>query len=206
MDLHSVYAELRSTLVEKIFGQEDLIDEVLCALMAGGHILLTGVPGLAKTTLVRALAEAIQLDFRRVQFTPDLLPGDILGSELLQIDPESGKRTLDFSRGPVFTNLLLADEINRASPRTQSALLEAMQERACTVAGQRHLLPRPFMVLATQNPLESEGTFVLPEAQLDRFLYIVLFPILLEKQSLKFYPNTQKVSSLEKGIRAHQSL
>lgn len=170
MDLKDIYQKLAKALEEKIFGQEELIEDVLCTLFAKGHILLTGVPGLAKTTLVRVLAEAVQLEFRRVQFTPDLLPGDIIGSELLQVDSDSGKRTLEFSEGPVFTNLLLADEINRASPRTQSALLEAMQERSCTIAGQRYSLPDPFMVLATQNPLESEGTFVLPEAQLDRFL------------------------------------
>lgn len=167
---HDLASKLRSKISSLIFGQEELITETLSCLLAGGHILLTGAPGLAKTTLVRVFANVLGLEFGRVQFTPDLLPSDILGSEILNIDPETGRRSFEFSRGPVFTNLLLADEINRASPRTQSALLEAMQERAVTVAGKRHLLPQPFLVFATQNPFESEGTFPLPEAQMDRFL------------------------------------
>lgn len=171
-------AKLRSHVEESIFGQEDLITEALCCLLSGGHILMTGAPGLAKTTLVRVIASELGLNFGRVQFTPDLLPSDIIGSEILNIDPSTSHRSFDFSPGPLFTNLLLADEINRASPRTQSALLEAMQERACTVGGKRHVLEQPFMVFATQNPFESEGTFPLPEAQLDRFLLhsIVEYP------------------------------
>lgn len=161
---------LKSKVGEIVFGQEHLIDEVLCALLAGGHILVTGAPGLAKTTLVRAISKQLGLAFGRVQFTPDLLPSDILGSEVLNMDSESGRRAFEFAPGPIFANLLLADEINRASPRTQSALLEAMQERAVTIGKKTHLLPLPFMVFATQNPLESEGTFPLPEAQMDRFL------------------------------------
>ena len=161
---------LRARVGESIFGQTDLIDEVLCALLAGGHILVTGAPGLAKTTLVRAISKQLGLSFGRVQFTPDLLPSDIVGSEILNQDMTTGKRVFEFSPGPIFAHLLLADEINRASPRTQSALLEAMQERAVTVGKKAHMLPLPFMVFATQNPLESEGTFPLPEAQLDRFL------------------------------------
>lgn len=162
--------QLRQQIATAIFGQEELITETLCCFLAGGHILMTGAPGLAKTTLVRVFGQNLGLDFGRVQFTPDLLPADITGSEILNIDGASGKRNFEFSRGPIFTNLLLADEINRASPRTQSALLEAMQERSCTVSGTVHRLPNPFMVFATQNPFESEGTFPLPEAQLDRFL------------------------------------
>ena len=153
-----------------IFGQEDLIEESFCTFLAGGHILITGAPGLAKTTLVRVISENMGLHFGRVQFTPDLLPSDITGSEILNIDSRTGERKFAFVKGPVFVNLLLADEINRASPRTQSAMLEAMQERQVTIGGQIHQLPEPFMVFATQNPLESEGTFPLPEAQLDRFL------------------------------------
>ncbi len=163
-------ARLRAHVAEAVFGQEELITEALCCLLAGGHILMTGAPGLAKTTLVRVFARHLGLEFGRVQFTPDLLPADIVGTDLLHVDQVTGRRHFEFAKGPVFTNLLLADEINRASPRTQSALLEAMQERAVTAGGKQHVLPQPFMVFATQNPFESEGTFPLPEAQLDRFL------------------------------------
>lgn len=163
-------ASLRDNVATVIFGQEDIVTETMATLFTAGHILTTGAPGLAKTTLVKVFASALGLEFQRIQFTPDLLPSDITGSEILTIDPETGRRTFEFARGPVFTNLLLADEINRASPRTQSALLEAMQEKTVTVAGKKHQLPEPFMVFATQNPYESEGTFVLPEAQIDRFL------------------------------------
>jgi MoxR-like ATPase len=174
-------ARLRDHVTQQVFGQDTLITETLCCLLAGGHILMTGAPGLAKTTLVRVFARQLGVAFGRVQFTPDLLPSDILGSEVLNVEPQSGKRLFEFSRGPVFTNLLLADEINRASPRTQSALLEAMQERSVTVGGRTHTLALPFMVFATQNPFESEGTFPLPEAQLDRFLVHTLVPYPDEK-------------------------
>ena len=163
---HKLFKHIESM----IFGQSDLIMDSLCTFLAGGHILITGAPGLAKTTLVRVISDNLGLKFGRVQFTPDLLPSDIIGSEVLNIDTESGKRSFDFVQGPVFVNLLLADEINRASPRTQSAMLESMQEHQVTVGGKEHKLPSPFMVFATQNPFESEGTFPLPEAQLDRFL------------------------------------
>ncbi len=152
-----------------IFGQRAVIDQTLITLLAGGHALLIGVPGLAKTRLVETLGVVLGLDERRVQFTPDLMPADILGSEVLE-EPEPGRRAFRFIKGPVFCQLLMADEINRASPRTQSALLQAMQERQVSIAGTRHSLPKPFHVLATQNPLEQEGTYPLPEAQLDRFL------------------------------------
>ncbi len=159
----------RSALGEIIFGQDTVVEQALITLLCGGHGLLVGVPGLAKTRLVEALGIVLGLDGRRVQFTPDLMPSDILGSEVLDVDA-NGKRHFRFIKGPVFAQLLMADEINRASPRTQSALLQAMQEHHVTVAGARHDLPQPFHVLATQNPLEQEGTYPLPEAQLDRFL------------------------------------
>lgn len=162
-------ADVRAGIGRVIFGQRQVIDETLITLLAGGHALLIGVPGLAKTRLVQTLGTVLGLDNKRVQFTPDLMPADILGSEVLE-ESESGKRSFRFIRGPVFCQLLMADEINRASPRTQSALLQAMQEHHVSVAGQSHTLPAPFHVLATQNPLEQEGTYPLPEAQLDRFL------------------------------------
>lgn len=169
-DCVEMIKKLKASLERSIFGQKELIDEVLACLLAHGHILMTGAPGLAKTTLVRVMSQHLGLSFGRVQFTPDLLPSDITGSDVLDVEPESGKRRFSFVRGPIFAHLLLADEINRASPRTQSALLEAMQEGSVTFGGQTFALPRPFMVFATQNPFESEGTFALPEAQLDRFL------------------------------------
>ena len=162
-------AAARSAIGSVIFGQERVVEEVLVTLMAGGHGLLVGVLGLAKTKLVDTLGTVLGLDARRVQFTPDLMPADILGSEIME-EGENGRRAFRFVRGPIFAQLLMADEINRASPRTQSALLQSMQEYHVTVAGERHDLPRPFHVLATQNPLEQEGTYPLPEAQLDRFL------------------------------------
>jgi len=162
-------ARAREEIGKVIFGQEEVVEQALTAILAGGHALLVGVPGLAKTLLATTLGTVLGLDEKRVQFTPDLMPADILGSEVLEED-EQGRRHFRFIPGPVFCQLLMADEINRASPRTQSALLQAMQERFVTIAGQRHDLPRPFHVLATQNPLEQEGTYPLPEAQLDRFL------------------------------------
>ncbi len=160
---------VREAIGGVIFGQKDVVDQTLVTLLAGGHGLLIGVPGLAKTRLVETLGIALGLDWKRIQFTPDLMPADIIGSEVLE-EGDSGRRTFRFIKGPVFSQLLMADEINRASPRTQSALLQAMQERYVTVAGARYDLPPPFHVLATQNPLEQEGTYPLPEAQLDRFL------------------------------------
>jgi MoxR-like ATPase len=159
----------RSAIGSVIFGQERVVDRALVTVLSGGHALLVGVPGLAKTKLVETMGTVLGLDARRIQFTPDLMPSDILGSEVLEESP-GGKRNFRFIRGPIFAQLLMADEINRASPRTQSALLQAMQEQHVTVAGARHDLPKPFHVLATQNPLEQEGTYPLPEAQLDRFL------------------------------------
>jgi MoxR-like ATPase len=162
-------AAVREAVGRVIFGQREVVDQVLITMLAGGHGLLVGLPGLAKTRLVEALGVVLGLATKRIQFTPDLMPADIVGSEVLE-EAESGRRSFRFIKGPVFAQLLMADEINRASPRTQSALLQAMQERHVTVAGMRYDLPHPFHVLATQNPLEQEGTYPLPEAQLDRFL------------------------------------
>jgi MoxR-like ATPase len=163
-------AALRAAIGEVIVGQHEVVEQLLTCLLAGGHCLLEGVPGLAKTLLVRALGSALDLDFRRIQFTPDLMPSDIIGTEVLEEDHGTGKRYFTFQKGPVFTNLLLADELNRTPPKTQSALLEAMQEHTVSYAGTTYPLPEPFFVLATQNPLEQSGTYPLPEAQLDRFL------------------------------------
>ena len=170
-ELLEAAAALRAQVARRIVGQEDVLDEVLLALVAGGHALLVGVPGLAKTLLIRSIAEAMQLEFRRIQFTPDLVPSDITGSELLEEDAATGARHFRFLRGPIFANIVLADEINRAPPRTQAALLEAMQEHSVTASGDTMRLMEPFFVLATQNPIEQEGTYPLPEAQLDRFLF-----------------------------------
>ena len=164
-------ARLRAEVARRIVGQTDVLDEILMALVAGGHALLVGVPGLAKTLMIRSVAEAMRLEFRRIQFTPDLVPSDITGTELLEENTATGERTFRFARGPIFANIVLADEINRAPPRTQAALLEAMQEHRVTAAGETMRLPEPFFVLATQNPIEQEGTYPLPEAQLDRFLF-----------------------------------
>ncbi len=167
-------AALRTSLAAVIVGQDAVVEQVLIALAAGGHVLLEGVPGLAKTLLVSSLAKATDLPFNRIQFTPDLMPSDITGTEVLREDRANGTRDLVFVPGPVFASVLLADEINRTPPKTQAALLEAMQERQVTAGGQRRPLPEPFFVLATQNPLEQEGTYPLPEAQLDRFLLKVV--------------------------------
>jgi MoxR-like ATPase len=156
---------------QRIVGQESVLEEILIALLAGGHALLVGVPGLAKTLMIRSVAEAMRLEFRRIQFTPDLVPSDITGTEILEEDSATGARSFRFVRGPLFANIVLADEINRAPPRTQAALLEAMQEHSITASGHTMLLTEPFFVLATQNPIEQEGTYPLPEAQLDRFLF-----------------------------------
>ena len=169
-DLSAKVAALSASMSKVIIGQNDVIESLVICLLAGGHALVEGVPGLGKTLLVKSLAQATDMHFRRVQFTPDLMPSDIVGTEILEEDTSTGKRMFRFQQGPVFTQVLLADEINRAPPKTQSALLEAMQERSVTFAGQTHRLPQPFFVLATQNPIEQAGTYPLPEAQLDRFL------------------------------------
>ncbi len=187
---------VRAGIGEVIFGQESVVERTLVAILSGGHGLLVGVPGLAKTRLVEALGTVLGLDARRVQFTPDLMPSDILGSEVLD-QAADGSRSFRFLRGPIFAQLLMADEINRASPRTQSALLQAMQEYHVTVAGTRYDLPRPFHVLATQNPLEQEGTYPLPEAQLDRFLLQidVHYPDLASERRILIDTTSEKASA-----------
>src|SRR5262245_55602499 len=176
--VRAALAAATSAIGDVIVGQHTVVEDVLCALVADGHVLLEGVPGLGKTLLVRTLGQVSGLQFGRIQLTPDLMPADVTGTQIF--DRETGR--LEFSPGPVFTNLLLADEVNRATPRTQSALLEAMQERTVTAAGETRLLPRPFLVLATQNPIEMEGTYPLPEAQLDRFLFKLLVPFPTEEE------------------------
>ncbi|MBN1476265.1 AAA family ATPase [Candidatus Sumerlaeota bacterium] len=172
------FQRLREEIGRVIVGMDRIVEGVLIGLFADGHVLLEGVPGLGKTLLVRTLAEALELDFNRIQFTPDLMPADIIGTQMIREDHETGRRVFEFERGPVFANILLADEINRATPKTQSALLEAMQEHQVTSGGVLHRLDEPFFVMATQNPLEMEGTYPLPEAQLDRFFFklLVEFP------------------------------
>jgi MoxR-like ATPase len=167
------FQKLRDEVGRVIVGQQDIVDGTLAALIAGGHVLLEGVPGLGKTMLVRTLADALHLEFSRVQFTPDLMPADLIGTNVVVETPEGGRR-FEFQKGPIFANIVLTDEINRATPKTQSALLEAMAEQSVTMAGQTYSLPKPFLVLATQNPLEMEGTYPLPEAQLDRFFIKLL--------------------------------
>lgn len=194
--------DLKGEIRKKIIGQEETIDQLLITFLAGGHALLEGVPGLAKTLMIRTLADAIDLRFRRIQFTPDLMPSDIIGTEILEEDHATGKRFFKFNRGPVFSNIILADEINRTSPKTQAALLEAMQEFEVTYAGTTYSLERPFFILATQNPIEQAGTFPLPEAQLDRFLlYIKIQYPTAEEESAILQSTTGKVSqSINKVI------
>ncbi|MBI4892323.1 MAG: MoxR family ATPase [Acidobacteria bacterium] len=168
-----------------IVGQDEVLEQLMIALFVGGHCLITGMPGTAKTLLVRTMAETLGLEFRRIQFTPDLMPSDITGTDILEDEPGTGRRIWTFVQGPIFGNVLLADEINRTPPKTQAALLEAMQELSCTVRGTQYKLPAPFFVLATQNPIELEGTYPLPEAQLDRFLFNTLLDYLGEEEELK---------------------
>jgi MoxR-like ATPase len=169
--LSAARADLLAQVGRRIVGQQDVLDGILTAVFSGGHALLLGVPGLAKTLMVQTVAQALELKFSRIQFTPDLMPSDITGTEIIEEDQSTGKRGFRFVRGPVFANIVLADEVNRTPPKTQAALLQAMQEHQVTAAGQTHPLPAPFFVLATQNPIEQEGTYPLPEAQLDRFMF-----------------------------------
>src|SRR6059058_5162180 len=176
-----ILAQVRQVIV----GQDEVLDQILIALFVGGHCLITGLPGTAKTLMVRTIAQTLGLVFKRIQFTPDLMPSDITGTDIIEEDPTTGHRRWTFVEGPIFGNVLLADEINRTPPKTQSALLEAMQEHSCTVRGHIYRLPAPFFVLATQNPIELEGTYPLPEAQLDRFLFNVLLDYLPAEQEME---------------------
>jgi MoxR-like ATPase len=183
--LHLSYNKIREEIAQVIVGQDEVVKSVLISIFSNGHCLLVGVPGLAKTLLVQTVAEVLDLSYNRIQFTPDLMPSDILGSEILGED-----RTFKFIRGPIFSNIILADEINRTPPKTQAALLEAMQEKVVTVGGQTHRLPQPFFVLATQNPIEQEGTYPLPEAQLDRFMFNVFLTYPSFEEELQVVRNT----------------
>lgn len=187
---HSAREQILNQVREVIVGQQEVLEQILIALFVGGHCLMTGMPGTAKTLMVRTVADALGLEFRRIQFTPDLMPSDITGTDIIEEDLATGHRKWTFVEGPIFGNVLLADEINRTPPKTQAALLEAMQERSCTVRGHVYSLPAPFFVLATQNPIELEGTYPLPEAQLDRFLFNALLGELSAQDELKVIERT----------------
>lgn len=193
--LHKAYKDLKEEIGKKIVGQDDTVDQLLISIFSQGHALLIGVPGLAKTLLIQTLAQVLDLDFNRIQFTPDLMPSDILGSEML--DKE---RNFQFIKGPIFANIILADEINRTPPKTQAALLEAMQEKGVTIAGKHYNLPLPFFVLATQNPIEQEGTYPLPEAQLDRFMFNIYldYPSLEEEKKIVNLTTTDEEPTINK--------
>ena len=203
-----ILAQVRQVIV----GQDEVLDQILTALFVGGHCLITGMPGTAKTLMVRTIAETLGLTFRRIQFTPDLMPSDITGTDIIEEDMTTGRRKWTFVEGPIFGNIILADEINRTPPKTQAALLEAMQERSCTVRGHIYKLPSPFFVLATQNPIELEGTYPLPEAQLDRFLFNTLLDYLSASDELKVVDlttankvaNVQAVTSAEELLEFQQ--
>jgi MoxR-like ATPase len=200
----NILAQIRRVIV----GQDEVIEQVMIALFVGGHCLITGLPGTAKTLLVRTLAQALGLEFRRIQFTPDLMPSDITGTDIIEEDPTTGRRTWTFVPGPIFANVLLADEINRTPPKTQSALLEAMQELSCTVRGNHYKIRPPFFVLATQNPIELEGTYPLPEAQLDRFIFNTLLDYLTADDEMKVLglTTTTHVAQVEAVTSAEEIL
>jgi MoxR-like ATPase len=210
--LHRASQQIVDQLGKVIIGQRAVVEELLIAMLAGGHALLVGVPGLAKTLMVRTLADTLNLTFNRIQFTPDLMPADITGTEVIQEDKTTGTREFRFLPGPIFSHVVLADEINRTPPKTQAALLEAMQERQVTAGGKRHKLPEPFFVLATQNPIEQEGTYPLPEAQLDRFMFEILVNYPSEDEEFEIIRQTtggtvdavQKVLSYEEWIALQQ--
>ena len=207
------FARLTAEIRKMIVGHEDVVEAVLVCLFAGGHALLEGVPGLGKTLLIRTLSQALSLEFSRIQFTPDLMPADIIGTSIIVEDPQTGRRQFEFQRGPLFAQMILADEINRATPKTQSALLEAMQEHSVTTGGVQHKLTEPFFVMATQNPIEQEGTYPLPEAQLDRFFFKLLvgysgreeLMTIMDRTTTGYKPDVQPVLAGEK-IVAYQQL
>ena len=199
--LHKTYQDIKSEIGKVVIGQDEVVKSVLISIFSNGHCLLVGVPGLAKTLLVQTVANVLDLNFNRIQFTPDLMPGDIIGAEILGED-----RNFKFIKGPVFSNIVLADEINRTPPKTQAALLEAMQEKSVTAAGDKHILPNPFFVLATQNPIEQEGTYPLPEAQLDRFMFNVslTYPSFAEELTIVKNTTSNTEVTLRKIINAEQ--
>ena len=212
-DLRARYKRLRAELGKLIVGQEAVIEQVMLTILAGGNSLIVGVPGLAKTLLIHSIAQVLDLKFSRIQFTPDLMPSDITGTDLVQENPDTGKRELNFLPGPIFANIVLADEINRTPPKTQSALLEAMQEHRVTVQGVTYQLDEPFFVFATQNPIELEGTYPLPEAQLDRFMFEIVIDYLSAEDELEVVRQTTSLREIEfeyamsgEDIRAFQRL
>jgi MoxR-like ATPase len=200
--LHKGYANLKRQIHRVIVGQDKVIDPMLCCMLAGGHCIVQGVPGLAKTMMVHSVSDAMRLSFNRIQFTPDLMPSDITGADIIQRDPQSKKRKYEFVKGPIFANVVLADEINRTPPKTQAALLQAMQEREITVAGRTYTLDEPFFVLATQNPIEQEGTYPLPEAALDRFMFMIYidYPSAREEHMIVKQTTTSKKVSVEQVL------
>lgn len=206
--LVGIYKELKSEIGKVIIGQEDVVENLIIALFCKGHSLLVGVPGLAKTLLISTVSKVLDLDFNRIQFTPDLMPGDIIGSEILEVDEETNRRQFKFIQGPIFANIILADEINRTPPKTQAALLEAMQEKKVTVAGHSYSLEEPFFVLATQNPIEQEGTYPLPEAQLDRFMFNIMvdYPSIEEEIRIVKETTGSKTAELKVILRKEEIL
>ncbi|MHC4361464.1 MAG: AAA family ATPase [Planctomycetota bacterium] len=200
--LHEGYVSLKQQIHNVIVGQDEVIDAVLCCILAEGHGIVQGVPGLAKTLLVHTISDALRLRFNRIQFTPDLMPSDITGTDIIQEDPDSRKRRYEFVRGPIFANVILADEINRTPPKTQAALLQAMQEREVTAAGRTYKLDAPFFVLATQNPIEQEGTYPLPEAALDRFMFMIFidYPTIREEHVIVKQTTTHKKLTVERVL------
>jgi MoxR-like ATPase len=211
-DFRKMFDSLRSEIGKVIVGYETIVEDVLICLFCGGHVLLEGVPGLGKTLLVRTLSDVFSLEFRRIQFTPDLMPADIIGTNIVMEDAATGKRQFQYQPGPIFGQIILADEINRATPKTQSAMLEAMQEHSVTSGGQIRKLPEPFMVLATQNPIEQEGTYPLPEAQLDRFFFKLLVPYsnreelrtIIDRTTTGQDPKAQRVTGAEQIMQAQE--
>jgi MoxR-like ATPase len=211
-DFRKMFDSLRSEIGKVIVGYETIVEDVLICLFCGGHVLLEGVPGLGKTLLVRTLSDVFSLEFRRIQFTPDLMPADIIGTNIVMEDAATGKRQFQYQPGPIFGQIILADEINRATPKTQSAMLEAMQEHSVTSGGQIRRLPEPFMVLATQNPIEQEGTYPLPEAQLDRFFFKLLVPYsnreelrtIIDRTTTGEDPKAENVTGTEQIMQAQE--
>jgi len=200
--LHSSYVSLKQQIHNVIVGQDEVIDSVICCMLAGGHCIVQGVPGLAKTLLVHSISDALELRFSRIQFTPDLMPSDITGTDIIQEDPESRQRRYEFIRGPIFADVILADEINRTPPKTQAALLQAMQEREVTVCGRTYELGEPFFVLATENPIEQEGTYPLPEAALDRFMFMIYidYPTAKEEHTIVKQTTTHKRRTVQRVL------